>query len=422
MTAADLHFSPFDPEQTKDPYPIWDRLRGECPVYKSSMGSDEWMVDDAEDAGAVYVVTKHEDIAYILEHPDKFSSGEDKNGPGIPPEVLEELAKGLPLSTTLYNTDPPEHTRMRTLVGQGLSQQRVAENAPRVRATAGELAAGLTGGSAELLEQYVKPLANTALLDFLGVPRDEQEQVLQWNGLWEMLFIPGLPVEDQRQAAAQIVEYQRWYERAVEDRRANPREDMLTRLANARTDSGDTLTMAEIAWCTMELISAGAANTVDGLANVLLVLLSEPKRWEEVLADRELLPAAVEEGLRLEGPTQWLPRTAAEDIELSGTRIPKGAMVAVTYQAGNRDPEAFPSPATYDPKRPGLARHVAFGRGAHYCVGAGWSRMAIRTGIEVLLDTIPDARLPEDYEPEFYLPIPVLRCVTSLPVTWPVTG
>lgn len=177
MTAADLHFSPFDPEQTKNPYPIWDRLRGECPVYKSSMGSDEWMVDDAEDAGAVYVVTKHEDIAYILEHPDKFTSGEDKNGPGIPPEVLEELAKGLPLSTTLYNTDPPEHTRMRTLVGQGLSQQRVAENAPQVRATAEALAAALTGGSAELLDQYVRPLANTALLDFLGVPRAEQEQV-----------------------------------------------------------------------------------------------------------------------------------------------------------------------------------------------------------------------------------------------------
>lgn len=196
---------------------------------------------------------------------------------------------------------------------------------------------------------------------------------------------------------------------------------MLTRLANARTDSGDTLTMAEIAWCTMELISAGAANTVDGLANVLLVLLSDPKRWEEVLADRDLLPAAVEEGLRLEGPTQWLPRTAAEDIELSGTRIPKGATVAVTYQAANRDPEAFPCPEAYDPKRPGLARHVAFGRGAHYCVGAGWSRMAIRTGIEALLDTIPDARLPQDHEPEFYLPIPVLRCVTSLPVTWPTT-
>ncbi|MDH2429202.1 cytochrome P450 [Sphaerisporangium sp. TRM90804] len=420
--SSDLSYSPFDPEQTKDPYPIWDQLRGECPVYRSSFGSDEWMVDDADDAGAVYVVTRHEDITYILEHPDRFTSGEDKNGPGIPPEVLAELSKGLPLSTTLYNTDPPEHTRLRTLVGSGLSPQRVAANAPLTRATAEELASRLTGGTAELLDEYVRPLANLALLDYLGIPRDDQARVLEWNEMWERLFIPGLPPEDQIRAASKIVEYQQYYVKAVEERRADPREDMLTRLALAETDGGERLSMAEIAWCTMELISAGAANTVDGLANVLLVLLSDQERWNAVRDDRELLPGAIEEGLRLEGPTQWLPRTAADDIELSGVRIPKGATVAVTLQAANRDPEAFPGPERYDPKRHGLSRHVAFGRGAHYCVGAGWSRMALRVGIEVLLDRFPGLRLDEGYEPEFYLPIPVLRCVTSLPVNWTDAG
>jgi cytochrome P450 len=242
--------------------------------------------------------------------------------------------------------------------------------------------------------------------------------VLAWNRLWEELFIPGKPPDDQRKAARQVVAYQRFYAQAVEGRRRTPRPDLLTRLAQARTDAGERLTMAEIAWCLMELISAGVANTVDGLANVLLVLLRVPERWAAVAADRGLLADAIEEGLRLEGPTQWLPRTAAADVELGGVLIPKGSTVMLMYQAANRDPGAFPDPDQYLPGRKDAKKHLAYGRGVHYCIGAGWSRMAIRVGIEAVIDRLPGLRLDQGYEPEFYLPIPVLRCVKELPVTW----
>lgn len=413
-------YDPFGTEAVKDPYRVWARMRREAPVYRSPMGSDEWMVSDPENAAAVFLVTRHEDVAYALEHPELFSSADDKNGPDVPPEVHEELAKGLPLSPTLYNTDPPAHTRLRTLVQMGMSPTRVAENEPATQRTGFALARQLPPGSAELLDAFIRPFANAALLGFLGIPPEDHDRVLAWNRLWEELFIPGKPLEDQRRAAQQVVAYQAYYSRAVDDRRDAPRPDLLTRLARAQTDRGERLTMAEIAWCLMELISAGAANTVDGLANVLLVLLSEPARWSAVTADRSLLPDAIEEGLRLEGPTQWLPRTAAADVELGGVAIPAGSTLMLMYQSANRDPAVFSDPDMYLPGRKDSKRHVAYGRGVHYCIGAGWSRMAIRAGIEALIDCLPGIRLAEGYEPEFYLPIPVLRCVSELPVTWTI--
>lgn len=419
MTSV-TEYDPFDPGAVKDPYPAWARLRREAPVYRSPMRSDGWMVADPDSAAAVFLVTRHADVAYVLEHPELFSSADDKNGPEVGAEVHEELARGLPLSSTLYNTDPPEHTRMRTLVQMGMSPPRVAENEPATRRTARALAERLSGGRAELLDAYIRPYANASLLDFLGIPAPDHDRVLTWNRLWEELFIPGRPPEDQRRAAQQVVAYQQYYTDAVQERKRAPRPDLLTRLARARTDDGAELSMAEIAWCLMELISAGAANSVDGLANVLLILLSEPGRWAAVAADRGLLTAAVEEGLRLEGPTQWLPRTAAADVELGGELIPEGSTVMLMYQAANHDPEVFPEPDQYRPERKDVKKHLAYGRGVHYCIGAGWSRMAIRAGIEALIDRLPGISLAPGYEPEFYLPIPVLRCVRELPVTWKV--
>lgn len=411
------HYDPFDPQSTIDPYPAWAALRRTTPVYRSPMGSDAWMVSDEEDAGAVFLVTRHADVSYILEHPEIFTSGH-KTGPEPPPEVFEELAAGLPLSTTLYNTDPPAHTRLRGLVQASLSPQRVAGNETGTRHIANSLVDGLPDGEAELLEQYIKPLADTALLDFIGIPQADHARVAALNKLWEELFIPGKPPEELRESARQIVEYQRYYQRAVDDRRARPRGDLLTGLAQATIGDGDRLTMAEIAWCLMELIGAGVANTADGLANVLLVLLRDPELWRAVHADRSLLGPAIEEGLRIEGPVQWLPRNTAEDVELSGVHIPAGSTVMLLYQAANRDPEVFAHPERFELNRSGVAKHVAYGRGIHYCVGASWSRMAIRVGIETLMDRLPGLALRPDYQPEFYLPIPVLRCVARLPVTW----
>ncbi|GAB3153980.1 cytochrome P450 [Micromonospora sonneratiae] len=419
-TAADMTYDPFDPELIQDPHPFYHRIRQLAPVFPSSMSSDMWMVSD--EAAKVYVVTRYDDLAYVLEHPELFPSG-NKTGPEDPPEVTEELARGIPKAKTLYDSDQPGHTRLRTLMQGAWSSQRVEQFAPRIRDWAGKAIDGFAGtGSAELFAEYADVVMDHAILDFLGIPSEDHEQVHAWDKLWVKVFIPGHPPEDQRAAAREIVEYQRYLERLFNDRRENPRDDVASALVHATTDDGDRLTMAELVWGLMEMYGAGYGNTAEGLANMLFLLLHEPQRWEELLQQRELLADAVEEGLRMEGPVQWLSREAAQDTELGGVTIPKGSTVMVLYSAANRDPEAFPEPDEFCPARRGAtrtgAKHVAHGRGIHYCVGAGWSRVAIRAGVEALMDRLPDVRLRADFTPEFHLPEPMVRCVKALPAVW----
>ncbi|MEV5536147.1 cytochrome P450 [Saccharopolyspora shandongensis] len=421
MTVNDaVEFDPFAAEMATDPHSFYHRMRRSCPVFLSSMSSDMWMVSD--DASQVFVVTTYEDLAFVLEHPELFPSG-NKTGPEDPPEVQAELARGLPKATTLYESDQPGHTRLRSLIQSAWTPGRIARWEPRIREAARELVEELAPrGSAELVEDYADRLMNTAILDFMGIPREDHERIKHWDKLWVKVFIPGHPLEDQRSAAAEIVTYQRYLEDLFEERRNNPRDDLASALVHARTEDGDALTMPELVWGLMELYGAGYGNTTEGLSNILNLLLERRELWEDLLADPSAVEHAVEEGLRLDGPVQWLSREAAADVELSGTKIPKGSTVMVSYVAANRDPKDFPEPDEFRIQRRGVtttgARHVAHGRGIHYCVGAGWSRTAIRIGLEALLQRIPDLRLQDGFQAEYHLPAPMIRCVQALPAVW----
>lgn len=417
---APVEFNPFNEEMTTDPHSFYRRMRSECPIFESSMSSDMWMVSD--ESAKVFVVTTYQDLAYVLEHPDLFPSG-NKTGPEDPPEVQEELAAGIPKAKTLYESDQPGHTRLRALIQSAWTPGRIKRWEPRIRQQADAVVDTLIErGSAEFFNDYAEPLMNSAILDFMGVPAEDHEKIKYWDKLWVKVFIPGHPLEDQRAAAKEIVEYQRYLEALFEDRRANPRDDLASELVHARTEDGSQLTMGELVWGLMELYGAGFGNTTEGLVNILYLLLSDRKLWQRLVEDRTQVEHAVEEGLRMDGPVQWLSREAAEDVELSGVLIPKGSTVIVSYVAANRDPADFPNPDTFDIDRRGVsstgAKHVAHGRGIHYCVGAGWSRTAIRIGLEALLDRMPDLALREGYQPDYHLPAPMIRCVQSLPVTW----
>lgn len=414
-------YNPFDPQLVQDPHSFYHRIRQISPVFASTMSSDMWMVSD--EASKVFVVTSYDDLAYVLEHPDLFPSG-NKTGPEDPPEVTEELARGIPKAETLYDSDQPNHTRLRTLIQGAWNAQRIERFAPKIRAWADRVIDEFVDrGSAELVADYADPTMDHAILDFLGIPEEDHEQVHAWDKLWVKVFIPGHPLEDQRAAAREIVEYQRYLERLFLDRRENPRDDVASVLVHATTEDGDRLTMAELVWGLMEMYGAGYGNTAEALSNMLFLLLQQRERWVDLNQRRELLADAVEEGLRMEGPVQWLSREAAQDTELGGVPIPQGSTVMVIYAAANRDPKVFPNPDEFRPERRGAtitgAKHVAHGRGIHYCIGAGWSRVAIRVGVEALMDRLPELRLADGFTPEFHLPEPMVRCVKALPAVWP---
>lgn len=413
-------FDPFGEEMTKDPHSFYRRMRSRCRVFVSEASSDEWLVSD--EAAQVFVVTTYRDLVHVLESPDLFPSG-NKTGPEDPEEVRRELAAGIPKAETLYESDPPRHTRLRALIQQAWSPTRIKESEDAIRAVAHEVVDDFVGaGRADLFKEFSDRFVNRAILDFIGLPREDHDRIKHWDGLWVKVFIPGHPLEDQAAAAREIVEYQRYLERHFEQRRAEPRDDLMSALVHATTEDGEQLTVPELVWGLMELYGAGYGNTTEAMGNLLNLLLERRELWERLVERPDLAEHAVEEGLRLEGPVQWLSREAARDTELAGVPIPKGSTVMVSYVAANRDPADFPDPDRFDIDRRGVttsgAKHVAHGRGIHYCVGAGWSRTALRIGLQVLLERIPSLRLEPGFTAEYHLPAPMIRCVTEVRATW----
>jgi cytochrome P450 len=398
-------YNPFDQRFLDEPHRVYHALHREAPVCWS-------------DHFEAYLITRYEDVVRAANDPVFSSYG--NSGPSPPTEVQEELQTAFPLTKMLYSTDPPEHTRLRTLIQGALSARLVESFEPAMRSAANEVVDTFAGaGRAELYHDYVQPLNDVAILDFVGVPREDHEQVWDWHHTWERLFIPGREPEDLRAQARRVVTYQHYYAKLGEDRRVNPRDDLVTALVNARADGHEPLTTGEIVWGLFEIVGA-AGNTVYGMANVLLKLLDDQELWERLVRDRSLLPAAVEEGMRVESPVLGIARETAEPLEIGGTELPQGTPVLLAYGAANHDEDTFEKPERFDPTRKNVGRQVTLGRGPHYCAGAKLARLMITVAADVLLDRLPTARFEDGYEPAFYAPFPFLRSIASLPVRWDV--
>jgi cytochrome P450 len=396
-------YNPFDQRFLDEPHRVYGALHREAPVCWS-------------DTFEAYLITRYEDVVRTVNDPAFSSYG--NSGPTPPAEVLEELETGCPMTKMLYSTDPPEHTRLRTLIHGALSARLVESFEPAMRSAANRVLDTFAGARrADLYREYVQPLTDAVILDFVGVPREDHEQVWDWHHTWEGLFIPGREPEDQRAQARKVVAYQHYYATLSEGRRANPRDDLVTALVNARADGHEPLTTGEIVWGLIEVVGA-AGNTVYAMANVLLKLLESQERWERLRRNRALLPGAVEEGLRVESPVLGIARQTAEPVEIGGTKLPQGTPVLLAYGAANHDEGTFEKPEQFDPQRENVGRQLTLGRGPHYCVGAKLARLMITVAADVLLDRVPSVRFEDRYEPVFYAPFPFLRSVASLPVRW----
>jgi cytochrome P450 len=397
-------YNPFDPEFLADPHPVFERLHHEAPVCYSDL-FESWLV------------TRYGDVVGALER-DVLRARSGKMGPPPPDEVTAELANGCPHTHALYDSDGPEYARLRALVDAALSPRLVASLEPAARAAASEFVDAIAAGeAAELVEDVVVPFADRTILDFVGVPQADHARVRAWNYDSMTMFIPGKDLESQVAAARSVVAYQRYNLDLIAARRAEPRDDVTTALVQARVEGVEPLTDVEIVSELTELTGV-ASNTKFGLANVLHLLLREPGRWDALRADPGLVPAAVEEGLRVESPILGCAREARETLEIAGATIPAGAPVLVAYAAANHDPDEFDEPERFDPGRPNAGHMLSMGRGTHSCVGALVARMQMRVAIQVLGERLPGLRLEDGFQPAYTAPFPFLRTVERLPVRW----
>jgi cytochrome P450 len=361
------------PEGRADPYPRYAGLRAQAPVHRSAFG--------------LWTLTGYEDCQQLLRHPGvgkDFSGAMDSLGLSDADREAQDRFRND--RSNMLVTDPPDHTRLRGLVTRAFTPRTVEALRPRIVTLVDELLEGVEG-EFEVMDALAFPLPVTVIGDMLGVPAEDRAMlrplVRSVTAILELAVSP----EALAEAAEADAELGRYFAELVAERRADPREDLLSKLIEAE-DKGDQLTEHELISTAILLFAAGFETTTHLIGNGLLALLRNPDQLARLRADRSLLPRAVEELLRYDSPVQIAARTNYEDLSLGGREIPRGSLVLALLGAANRDPSRFKDPDRLDVGRD-EGPPMSFGGGIHFCLGAALARAEGQIVLDRLLDRFP---------------------------------
>ena len=304
----------------------------------------------------------------------------------------------------LIAADAPDHTRHRRLVSKAFSPRTIAAREDSVRTITTRLIdSWIDRGRIEFVEDFAVPLPVEVIADALNVPHDLMGDFKRWSDDAIVGFGDGATVDQLVAAERGVNELQRHLEAELEERRVRPQDDLLTSLLEARIDDDDPevtdtrpLATAEVLGVVQQLIVGGNETTTKALTELMRHLADHPEHWAAVQQDPSTIPTIIEESLRLSSPVQGFPRTATRDVELGGVAIAKGQRLVVTYASANRDEALFAEPEAFDPDRDGLTDHVAFGKGPHFCLGAGLARLELRVALEELSRRLASYTLTAD--------------------------
>jgi cytochrome P450 family 150 subfamily A5 len=414
----DLDFFRGD-ELVDDPYPYFDWLRERGPIHR-------------EPRYGTYMVTGYEEACAIYTDPDTFSSCNSVSGPfpGFPVplegrderevrELVEKHRHELPFSDQILTMDPPEHRDHRHLLMRQLTPKRLKENEDFVwRLADRQIDEIVARGGCEFIGDYANPFALFVIADLLGVPEDEHEEFRE--------AMARRPHDDAVGSTSEAMSQNplAWlYDRFsgyIEDRRREPRDDVLTAMATTKFPNGDLPEVIDVVRVAANVFAAGQETTVRLLGSALQRIGDDPE-LQQLLRDRgELVPDFVEETLRTESPVKGDFRLARRATTLGGVEIPAGATLMVLNGAANRDPRHFPEPATFRVDRREAREHLAFGRGVHSCPGGSLARLETRVSIERLLERTHEIRISEHHHGPpgarryRYVPTYILRGLTHL--------
>lgn len=368
-------YDPFNPELMADPYPYYERLREEHPIYYNER------LD-------CYVLSRYEDIYRALRKPQLFSSAQ-----GLTPEKDEIGTLGLP--PTFIMMDPPDHTRLRRLITKAFTPDTVKAMEPKIRAFVVERIEAMKtkaadGQVVDLIPEIASPLPTMVVADLLGVPPEDREKFDPWSDAITSASADfTLDVQNAIDAVQGLVTY---FSGMCQARRANPTGDMITKLTQAEVD-GDTLTDWDIVGFFFVMIAGGNDTTSNFIGNSTEQLDKYPDQRREMIENPACIPNAIEELLRIESVVQGLSRTTTQEIEYYGTTIPAGSKVHNLYASGNRDPRHWGDNADELDIHREIDKHLSFAQGPHFCIGAHVARLMIRTYFEEM-----GARIGENYE------------------------
>lgn len=408
-----------DGRLTDDPYPFYAALRDKCPVSR-------------EDHYGVTMVTGWQEAVEVYNDAETFSSCISVTGPfpGFPvslegledgdiTDLIVEHRDEIPFSDQLPTLDPPTHTNHRALLMRLITPKRLKENEDAMWQLADDILDDfLAPGQGEFISGFAAPFTLRVIADLLGVPDEDRPELLE--RLARGTHGGGLGNADKTLTKTPLEYLYDVFAEYVEDRRREPREDVLSGLATATFPDGTVPEVGDVVRVATNVFSAGQETTVRLLSTALKVLGDRPDVQRKLREDRSLLPNFIEECLRIESPVKGDFRLSRVPTQIGDQPLGAGCTVMVINGAANRDPRRFDDPDNFDPERKNARQHLAFGRGIHSCPGAPLARAETRVGLERLLDRTTDIRISEAQhgpagERRYnYIPTYILRGLTEL--------
>lgn len=414
-----------DKDTSLRPYPYIDELVRQSPVW-------------IEPTYGVAMVSGYEEALAVMRDADTYSSAPMIAGPapdyGIEftgDDIDEQLAAvrhRLPFNDQIVTMDPPQHTAHRALIMGLITPKRLKENEDFIwRITDRQLDVVLARGGCEIVDDYAQPYALLVVADLLGVPEEDHAMLLEKAGMAGQGSLGDTTAPPPKKHTG-LEHFYEYFTERIEQRRREPKDDVLTRMATASFPDGTTPEPLEAARIASNLFAAGQETTVRLLATAMQILGDDLTLQQRLRADHSLIPKFIEEVLRSQGPIKGNMRLARRSTTLGGVAIKAGTQVFVMHGAAGRDPRQFENPEQFDVERPNVRRHVAFGHGVHTCPGAPLARSEVRVTLERLLDRTSEIRIseahhgPADARRYDYMPSYMFRGLTGLHLEFVTEG
>lgn len=354
------------PETWKNPYPAYREFRDRSPFVA------QWpviLLDGSERQVRAWMLLKYEQVNAALRDPATFSSEQPGSGSVAPKLVM-------------ISDDPPRHDLLRRLVNKAFTARRIAELEPWIKSVAEELLDEIEiGASVDVVNAFTMPLPIQVIARMLGIPGEERAAFRRWSDALVAFNGGDFTPAERVKNGMEMMDYFRKIAGARREQRGN---DLISAVVEAEVE-GQRLEEWEVLGFCVLLLVAGNETTTNLMSNMLNILVDRPEMWRRLREDRSLVESAIEETLRYDSPVQMLTRRATRDIEIDGREIHEGEQVAVNYAAANRDPAMFPDPDTFSLEREN-SRHLGFGAGIHYCLGAPLARMEASIMLNALLE------------------------------------
>ena len=366
-----------------NPFPWFKRMRETNPVYLNPRYGD-------------WEVFRYAEVQQVLSDYGSFSSS-----------IMGAGSTQNPIGASMIAMDPPRHRQLRNLVNLAFTPRRIAQLSDRISAIVSELLDRVAGqGQMDIIQDLGVPLPVMVIAEMLGIPPEDRARFKLWSdALIGVAYMPGNPQ----------VEMGRYFAQVIEQRRREPKDDLISALLAAEIE-GEHLTQIELLGFCVLLLVAGNETTTNLLGNAILCFDEHPEAWEELKAAPELVTSAIEEVLRYRSPVQFMYRAAAKDVELGGQTIRAGQPLRAWIGSANRDDAMFPNAENFDIHR-NSTRHLAFGYGIHFCLGAPLARLEAKIALPALLERMPNLRRVKD-APLQPLENVLLYGVRHLPVTF----